>query len=132
MSNFWGAYHFLALILLIVIPVKIQEKNYFEIILVIAITAFLLVILFGLDRFFTSMAMSFKADNEFAYFTYANAEVKITRHEDIQKVEYTPYRYIFFLRSGEKISLSRVKKFSLETEILSEIKSLYFKRMKSK
>lgn len=126
----WFVIGFLALITLIVIPAKLHEHKYLEVILVALIMAFIITILWGLSHYFLSMAVSFRADKEQAYFTYANGESMVVPHSQIQQIKCTPYRYIFILDNNDKVFLTRiVGRFRLEQNIDGNLKELYPKKI---
>lgn len=122
----WFVLSFLAIILIITIPAKLHEHNYLQILLIIAITAYLLTILFGLNYFFNSMAINFTANEKYAYLIYASGNKMIFQHSEVEKIKRTPYRYIFFLSNNKKAYLSRMAGlFRTEKDIFPKLKEVY-------
>lgn len=131
----WFVLVFLGVILIVILPIKLKEHKILEIVLVVLITTFILVILFGLSSFFKSMAIDVSADNENLYLSYQTKNVAIL-HENIEKVKCGKYRYIFTLKNGEKHYLTRVVECSqtgvlkIESETLDIVKKYYNQKIK--
>ncbi|MBE6768402.1 MAG: hypothetical protein E7549_05755 [Ruminococcaceae bacterium] len=102
----WFVLAFMTIILVIVIPVKLHERNYGELFLAVAIAVFLCAILFGLLHFFNSMAVDFTVEEEWTCFLYANGKKIVFRHMEVQKVEKGTNRYTFFLTENKRVHLS--------------------------
>ena len=120
----WFVLSFLAIILAIIVPVKLQERNYLQIVLVLAIVAFIVIILFAISVYFNSMAVRFEADREYAYLTFSNGKKVIFLHSEVAKIENNPNNYVFFLSNGDKFYLAK-NNFCATKAQLFELKSIY-------
>ena len=120
----WFVLSFLAIILAIIVPVKLQERNYLQIVLVLAIVAFIVIILFAISVYFNSMAVRFEADREYAYLTFSNGKKVIFLHSEVTKIENNPNNYVFFLSNGDKFYLAK-NNFCATKAQLFELKSIY-------
>ena len=133
----WFVLAFLLVINAVIIPIKIREHNFLEILLVITISTFIILILFGLDHYFNSMALTFDSDNEFAYLNYSTDKIVSFKHCDLKYIKCGWMRYIFYLQNGKKLYLTKVNGRSsvtgmlrLETQIPAKILELYGTKIK--
>lgn len=128
----WFTLIFLSLIAVVTIPGKMYEHQYGEVVLILAIIAYIITILVILIYFFSSMAVSFTSDDKVICFTYGNEKTVEIPHTQIFLIKCTTYRYIFYIENGRKIFLSRMTGlFSYEKTVNKELAELYPGRIKA-
>ncbi len=123
---------FLSIILVITIPPLIDEHSFWKLIILIAISVFLLLILYCLNRYYNSMALEFDADDEYTYLTYANEQSVSFKHSEVEFVKCGSMRYIFSLQNGQRFYLTKIedRKFRglilhVDEKVLEKIKECY-------
>lgn len=109
---------FLLLIGFIVIPNNLCEKMYGNVLICIAIIAFISGIVLSLDHFFTTMASDIDFNEYHAYFSYADGHVFSIAFSHIVQIKITYYRYLFYLDDGSCISLLRLSDTFLQNKSL--------------
>lgn len=128
----WFVLVFLSLIMAVIIPAKIREHKFLELLIVITIAMLILIILFGLEYYFISMALKFDADDKYAYLTYTDDKTISFQHSDVKLIKCGWMRYVFYLQNGKKLYLTKVVGRSkvtgllqLELQIPTKISELY-------
>lgn len=126
----WVAIIFILLINIISINMGIQNHNYVGLLSILVISIYILAMLFVINHYFFSMAVSFTADKDNIYLTYYNKSCISVAHSQIVRVKCTPARYIFYLEKGKKLYLTRMIGFmKMEVNINSKIRELYSEKL---
>lgn len=121
---------FLLFIVIITIPANLKEHNYVKCALIIAIVLFITFMLFVFNRYFLSMAIKIRSDDDYSYFEYANKVIVKIPHSKVQRIKCTPYRYIFILNNGEKLYLGRITGcLKIESDVSEYLKMYYSDKM---
>lgn len=128
---------FICIIILIVLPNALAQYDYWSLFILISFSFLLMFIFETIYRYFSTMAINLNVNNKKSIFNFANGKSIEIEHKEVNYVKCNQYRYIFYLKNGKKIYLSRlssgnkVKTFLIvEKEVLPMIKELYSDRIK--